>query len=436
LQKKVVEKKRFKALVYIGLLLTACLTILVTTCRSPYVATGTRWNLSAIYNPASSEVHPAFRVFHNSDNTSLLLVKLFPSELLFNQANVEGEFISKVSVQVQNYEIKENKTTLIDSMTYYYSIKQDNVGKRFLAQIPIKTEMGKRYQVRVVTRDLLRKDFNLRFIDVDKTSEYSEQNFNVLNQNGIPYFDNVIPPGAICRIQHRNTVHEKVFIKYFKNQLPLPKPVFAVSPDEILFDKPDSIYVIDYSVNVHFSFNQEGYYHFRFDTNQAEGLTLLNLGEDYPKVKSAKDLLEPLAYITTSGEYANLLKGQNTKLTVDNFWLNIGKSTSKSKELIRIYYNRVYFANYYFTTNKPGWKTDKGMVYIVYGPPQNMQKTPNSEIWLYYTKGATNTISFTFVYKPTPYSIDNFYLQRTESQDWHWREAVDAWQRGQIYLSE
>jgi GWxTD domain-containing protein len=361
---------------------------------------------------------------------------LFPSELLFNQANVEGQFISKVSVQVQNFEIDGNKTSLVDSMTYTYTIKQENVGKRFLAQIPIKTEMGKRYQLRVVTRDLLRKDFNLQFIDVDKISEFSEQNFNALNQNGIPYFNNVIPAGSIYKIQHRNPIHDKIYLSYYKNKTPLPKPVFAVGPDEILYNKPDSVYSFDYSSNLFIGFSQEGLYKFRFDTNQAEGLTLLNLGEDFPKVKAVEDLLEPLAYVTTSGEYNNLLKDQNKKLTVDNFWLKAGKSTSKARELIRIYYNRVYFANYYFTTSKPGWKTDKGMVYIVYGPPQNMQKTPTSEIWLYYTKGASNVISFTFLYKPTPFSIDNFDLQRSENQDWHWREAVDAWRAGEIYLAE
>jgi GWxTD domain-containing protein len=419
-----------------GLMISACIIVLSITCKSPYVASGTRWNLSAVYNPASSQLHPSFRVYHNSDNTSLILVKLFPSELLFNQANVQGEFISKVSVQVQNYEINGSTTALVDSMTYYYSIKQANVGKRFLAQIPIKTDTGKRYQVRIVTRDLLRKDFNLRFIDVDKTSEFSEQNFNILNQNGIPYFDNVVPPGAVYKIQHRNTSYNKIFITYFRNDSPLPKPVFATGPDEIIYKKPDSIYVIDFSPNLYIGFSQEGVYQFRFDTNIAEGLTLLNLGDDFPKVQSIKDLLEPLAYITTTGEYIKLMAGQNKKATVDNFWLNIGKSTSKARELIRIFYNRVYFANYYFTTSKPGWKTDKGMVYIVYGPPQNMQKTPNSEIWLYYTKGAENSISFTFLYKPTPFSVDNFDLQRSESQDWHWREAVDSWRAGEIYLAQ
>jgi len=432
----VTGSKKIIIIIASGALITICLFMLTITCQSPYTTTKTRWNLAAIYNPASSQVHPAFKVYHNSDNTSLLFVKLFPSELLFNQANVEGQFVSKVSVQVQNYEIDGIKTTLVDSMTYTYTIKQENVGKRFLAQIPIKTEMGKRYQLRIVTRDILRKDFNLQFIDVDKTSVYSEQNFNILNQNGIPYFDNIIPPGSVYKIQHRNPIHDKIQISFYKNQTPLPKPVFAVSPDAVLYNKPDSVYTIDYSSNLYIGFSQEGLYKFRFDTSQVEGLILLNLGKDFPKVKAVKDILEPLAYITTSGEYNNLLKEQNKKLTVDNFWLKVGKSTSKARELIRIYYNRVYFANYYFTTSKPGWKTDKGMVYIVYGPPQNMQKTPISEIWLYYTKGTSKVISFTFLYKPTPFSIDNFDLQRSEDQDWHWREAIDSWRSGEIYLTE
>lgn len=411
--------------------------MLITNCSNPYqISTPTRWNLAAIYNPVSSHLHPSYKVYHNTDQTSLLLIKIFPTELLFNQANVQGEFISKVTVQVQTYEITDEKTTLTDSVTYNYVIKQENAGKRFLSQIPIKTEMGKRYQIRVVARDLLRKDFNLRFIDIDKTTEFSEQNFNLLNQNGIPYFNNVINAGEVFKVQHRNLDYNKLFIHYFKESKDLPKPIFAVSPDEVLYKHPDSLYVIDFSSDIYIGFTHEGLYRFRFDTNQIGGLNLLNMNKDFPKVVDARDLVEPLAYITTSAEYKKLLESGDKKITIDNFWLDAGDNTGKARELIRIYYNRVYFANYYFTTNKPGWKTDKGMVYIMYGPPQNMQKTPSSETWIYYKPGAESSINFTFLYKPNPYSIDNFILQRSENQDWHWREAFDSWRAGEIYLSQ
>ena len=408
--------------------------LIIVRCSTMYTATGSRWNLAAIYNPASSHFHPAYRVYHNSDDRSLLLVKLFPNELLFNQANVTGEFISRVSVQIQNYEISDDKPLLVDSVTYYYSIKQEHVGRRFLSQIPFKAENGKRYQLRVLARDLLRKDFNLKFIEIDKTTPYSEQNFNLLNEQNIPYFNNVMAPGIVYKIQHRNTSYDTLFVDYYINSTPLPSPTFATSSNEMQYTKPDSTYIIGYKPDLLLTFNYEGLYHFRFDTNYTQGLTLVNFGGNFPKIKTPAEMVDPLAYITTSAVYKKLLAEDNMKLTVDNFWLEIGKTTGRARELIRIYYNRVYFANYYFSTFKPGWKTDRGMIYIVYGPPQNMQKTANSETWIYYSKGASSTINLTFEYKPTSFSLENFVLRRSESQDWHWREAVDAWQGGEIFL--
>lgn len=408
--------------------------LILIGCSTLYTSTGHRWNLGAIYNPASSNFHPSYRVYHHNDASSLLLIKLFPNELLFNQANEKGEFISKVSVQIQNFDVTNNKPVLVDSITYTYPIKQENVGRRFLSQIPFKTETGKRYQLRILARDLLRKDFNLQFIDIDKTSKFSQQNFNLLNQKNIPYFNNVLLPGSIYKIEHRDKSFDKLFISYYKNETPLPNPTFSINNEEVIYNKPDSIFILDYSPQLLISFSYEGLYHFRFDTNQPDGLSVVNFGGNFPKIKTAKELLDPLAYITTSADYKKLLQEENTKLANDNYWLSLAGTTGKAREMIRIYYNRVYFSNYYFSNTKPGWKTDRGMVYIVYGPPQNLQKSPDSETWIYYIKGASSTINFTFNYKPNSYSIDNYVLSRSESHDWHWREAVDTWRAGEIFL--
>ena len=418
-----------------GLTLFAVILIL-GACSSLYKSTGSRWNLAAIYNPASSSLHPAYRVYHHNDNSSLLLVKLFPNELLFNQANVTGEFISKVSVEVQTFEIDDRKPVLVDSVTYTYSIKQENVGRRFLTQIPFKAEIGKRYQLRIVARDQLRRDFNLRFVDVDKTSRFSQQNFNLLNQKKTPYFNNVFVPGAVYKVEHRDKTFDTLYIHYYRNETPLPSPAFAATSEEIFYDVADTVYKLKYQPELYLSFTARGLYHFRFDTTRPEGLTIVNFGQNYPKVKSAEELIEPLAYIATSADYKRLLSEENKKLANDNFWLELAETTGRARELIRVYYNRVYFANYYFSNTKPGWKTDRGMVYIVYGPPQNMEKTPDSETWIYYSEGASATINFKFLYKPNAYNLENYVLNRSESHSWHWREAVDGWRSGRIFLAD
>ncbi|MBN1598908.1 MAG: GWxTD domain-containing protein [Bacteroidales bacterium] len=408
--------------------------LIIWACSSPYTVSGTRWNLAAIYNPASSKIHPAFRVYHHNDNYSLLLVKLFPSELLFSQANEKGIYMSKVSVELQAFEIKDDETILVDSTTYKYEILQKNVGRRFISQIPFKAEMGKRYQLRIVTRDILRKDFNLRFIEVDKLTEFSPQNFLLSNHKGTPYFNNVVPPEVPYKLQHRNSGYDSLYIDYYRNQSPLPKPTFATGTEERFYSKSDSTYILEFSPDMFLSFSYEGMYRFRFDTNSEQGLVVTNFGKDFPKVKTPEELIEPLAYITTTANYQNIKAEENKKLAVDDFWLEIGGSTGRAREMIRIYYNRVYYANYYFTVNKPGWKTDRGMIYIVYGPPQNMKKSPNSETWIYYLGGASSAINFTFNYQPNIYGLENFVLQRSDSHDWHWREAVDSWRSGEIFL--
>jgi len=143
-----------------------------------------------------------------------------------------------------------------------------------------------------------------------------------------------------------------------------------------------------------------------------------------------------LAYLTTTTEYEELKKSTNQKLAVDNFWLEKAGDIEKARELIKVYYNRVFFANYYFTSFKPGWKTDRGMIYIIYGPPQSVKVEPLQEKWIYYKNNFSTTVTFTFDFSPTDYSMDNYTLQRSDSYDTYWRNAVDTWRNGNIYLIE
>jgi len=246
----------------------------------------------------------------------------------------------------------------------------------------------------------------------------------------------VMHTGMIYKIQHRAPPGNELYIYYYKNKPDLPKPTFAATEPDRKYNTPDSIYTVAYSPNLMLSFSYEGVYNFRFDTNHIGGLMITNFGDDFPKIKQSEELIEPLAYIATTADYNKLIGAENKKLANDNFWLDIAGTTGKARELIRIFYNRVYFSNYYFSNIVPGWQTDRGMVYIVYGPPQNMEKTPDTETWIYNINGIENTTQFTFDYKPYPYNLENFVLRRSESHEWHWTEAVDAWRNGEILLMD
>jgi GWxTD domain-containing protein len=63
---------------------------------------------------------------------------------------------------------------------------------------------------------------------------------------------------------------------------------------------------------------------------------------------------------------------------------------TEQNRVMREYYRRVAYANKHFKHYYDGWKTDMGMIYIVLGPPDNVDRHPfeyNSkpyEVWHFY----------------------------------------------------
>jgi GWxTD domain-containing protein len=404
------------------------------SCKSSYYSATPKWNLAAIYNPTRSVLHPSYKVFHTSSTSSLLFLKVFTNEVLFQPLGNGGSLISDIDVEYTLFETSSEKKHITDSGTYNYNILQESTKKSFISQIPLKAEEGKSYSLKIMLRDNLRKTFNLSFVEVEKREDRGQQYFNITNQSGEPLFKNVIIGSGAFRVLHSNPTSDKLYISYYSNNTPLPKPTYASSVESTTYSKRDSLYIIDYSPDQPISLSYEGMYYMQFDTNSSTGVSVTRFEKGFPKVTKPKELIEPLAYITTSGEYNNLKTYSNEKLAVDDFWIKNGGNAGRGREMIRIYYNRVYFANYYFTNTTPGWKTDRGMVYIVYGPPHNMKKTASSETWLYYRKRGGESISFNFNYNPGKFNINQYQLERSESQNWHWREAVYAWTNGEIFL--
>jgi GWxTD domain-containing protein len=62
---------------------------------------------------------------------------------------------------------------------------------------------------------------------------------------------------------------------------------------------------------------------------------------------------------------------------------------TEENELMDEYYYRVEYANEHFKTNRPGWETDRGRIYILYGEPSDIERHPFPidskpyEIWYY-----------------------------------------------------
>ncbi|MDO7849357.1 GWxTD domain-containing protein [Hymenobacter sp. M29] len=150
----------------------------------------------------------------------------------------------------------------------------------------------------------------------------------------------------------------------------------------------------------------------------------------YPDLTTAAELIEPLRYLTTSQERQKLTDAPNPKRAVDKFWLDIAKGNQKlAKELIRRYYGRVIAANELFAAHKAGWLTDRGLLYVVLGPPPSVRRLFDGEERWYYPDGNLDGGPVTYSFRPRPstFAPDYYELVRRPEYELPWYAAVEKW---------
>ena len=113
------------------------------------------------------------------------------------------------------------------------------------------------------------------------------------------------------------------------------------------------------------------------------------------------EAIEQLRYIANKGGMKKVLSAppEKRREAFLQFWKeNDPTPGTDANELMEEYYRRVNYANANFRNVRVGWKTDMGMVYIIFGPPSEIERNPfnrysslyegrtvkASEVWVYY----------------------------------------------------
>ncbi len=187
------------------------------------------------------------------------------------------------------------------------------------------------------------------------------------------------------------------------------------------------------ATNEKIKFTKEGLYNIFADTTQKEGLGILVVNERFPKTTRPELLLEPLLYMSTNNEIKEIQSTDNYKRSLDTYWLNLMNGNAPlAQQSIRNYYHRVEDANQLFTTYKEGWKTDQGMIYIVLGPPDKVQRSKDKEVWTYSQRGNAQNVNFTFNRRNNQFVDDHYELVRYAEYQPIWYPVVEAWRNGSI----
>jgi len=91
-------------------------------------------------------------------------------------------------------------------------------------------------------------------------------------------------------------------------------------------------------------------------------------------------LTEEVVYIITAKERADCLKlttDEERENFIGQFWERRNPNPgSKENEFKEEYYRRIAYANEHYASDRPGWKTDRGRIYILYGPADEVESQP------------------------------------------------------------
>ena len=119
----------------------------------------------------------------------------------------------------------------------------------------------------------------------------------------------------------------------------------------------------------------------------------------------SKWLTEDVRWIITNQELKEFLTLADDKAQVEfinSFWERRNPTSgSQQNPFKEEHYRRLVFANEHFAADTPGDETDRGHIYIVNGPPDEINRrvasSSPSETWYYRRLDNKTDVSFVFV---------------------------------------
>lgn len=395
-------------------------------------------NQNPTYKKDLNTIRPQFTIFNINDSISELHYKISSKELLYTRPDGIN-FLSSALISYRLYASYDSKDILDSGSVRLVDQNNSGANKFLMGKLDVKAKTPRSYFIRMKVTDLNRNNEATAVSVIEKDNYLNRQNFLVRSvEKDAPIFRSYIKIGEKLNILYRSKMSISVFVRYYNREFPLAAPPFSMTESKPFHYQPDSTFTLQLSKNgdVDFTANKKGFYHIQLDTTKRDGLTLFNFSDAFPDVKKAEDMILPLRFITSKQEYEMLMGSEDKKAAVEKFWMDCTGNQERAKEIIRKFYNRVQDGNSFFTSYVEGWKTDRGMVYLIYGSPNVIYKTANSETWTYGESNNINSLTYTFSKVNNPFTDNDYALERSGAFKQNWYQAVDIWRQGRAYLQD
>lgn len=400
-----------------------------------YVPVAAGDNFAYLYGKGAAAIRLQARVYQASEHEAVVYYKLRTADLLYKGAGGGGPYHAHLVIGYEVFALNDPKRLLDSASTYIKDQRMETADdKALIGSMPLKVVGNEPFFLRLSAHDLNRDAESTVLLRVDRGSTTNGQTFLPVGPNNLPIFTDFIPPGTPLKVRTEIHAGSLLYAAHYPPINKLPAPVFADTPPPGLDGPPDSTFTATVQADGTFNFTmgQSGFYHFRADSSSTSGFTLFAAPSGFPEVTGTKDMAAPLRYITSSKEWDALSNAPDQRKEVEKFWIDASGSRDRAREAIAAYYGRVESANRHFSSYTEGWKTDRGLVHIIFGTPSNIRLDPNGETWTYGDESNLMSLVFRFIRRNDPYSDNDLVLQRDPQLKSAWYRNVESWRNGRI----
>lgn len=399
--------------------------------KRQYVTKPTR----SLVNPDSELLEVNAVAYHINDSVTTTYLEVKNENLVYKRPDTTLSFYAELRISCKLLQ-EPNSRRVIDSCSYYlYDRSGEKVEMRsVVSKFDLKARRGDDYYLDIEVLDLNKKTKYTKGLNIYKRTLVSEQNFLVTNDGKVAFGNNFLKDENVI-VKFSNSAVSQVTVDcFFKEFGPALPPFSMKTPDEFKY-KPDSVFIMTLATNQYrLTMPERGFYHVRSDKESIEGLTIYTYDKTFPGVSNSEEMINCTRYIMSREEFDECKAAPEKKAAIDKFWLTIGGSNERARELLKRYYGRVKEANKYFSSYAEGWKNDRGMIFVIYGHPTYTYRSSRDEVWIYGNEGTPSSQRFIFRKTSNPFSDNDYILERSPFYKDSWYTAVDYWRQGHVYL--
>ena len=388
-------------------------------------------NFAKSYQPDAVFLHPDFLIYNQNDSISALYYTFEYSELKYIGNTDSTVFKANFQIKYAVYSNYEGKVLIDSSSIVMEDVAHYQQNMSQIGHIDMRVKRGGAYVLKVDFTDLNTGETVNRIYEIIKNADFGNQDFFLKAEDGLPVFFNAVERDQKFSIVCNDSKITKFYIRrYPVNQTPAPPPMVG-NPAANRKVLNDSTFEMDAKEGISklISLKDQGLYFVSVDSGTQHGFAIFRFTKSYPYINNSMQMLSSVRYLTSGNEFKQMMNNPDKKKAVDDFWLKITGDEKRAANQIAIYYNRVQNANKLFSSTQEGWMTDRGMIYIVLGPPEAVYKNMDVETWIYGEANKSLGMRMNFVRQKNPATNNDYLLDRNQTYSNYWNNALEIWRR-------